>query len=150
MGLSADEVPLKLDQDDIKVIEGLGKQLRSRTACKILLLTLGSQGSIIISDKECFYTPAVKVEALDGVGAGDAFCAAILHKLIQVLPLKGKNGAGAHGLGSELGNDLADAIDWHEAARFANVVGALATRTVSASQGLPTIAEVESFYSRHY
>ncbi|WP_207749919.1 hypothetical protein, partial [Clostridioides difficile] len=59
----------------------------------------------------------------------------------KVLPLK--NAAVAQG-------KLAGAIDWREAARFANVVGALATRTVSASQGLPTIAEVESFYSRHY
>ncbi len=141
LDLRAEDEPLKLDQAGLKRVEEYGKQLRRKTACEILLLTLGVQGSIIISDKESFYTPAVKVEALDGVGAGDAYCAAILHQLVKVLPLK--SAAVAQG-------KLAGAIDWREAARFANVVGALATRTVSASQGLPTIAEVESFYSRHY
>lgn len=135
LGLEEDVDAQKIEAEALAKVQAHGRELRRRTACEILLLTLGGQGSLILSDDDCIYTPAVPVQSLDGVGAGDAYCAAVLHKLIASSFEPGK---------------LADAIDWHEAGRFANVVGALATRTVSASQGLPTLAEVENYYSRHF
>lgn len=139
--LGLDGEPLQLDRSGFKRVEQYGRQLKEHTAAEILLLTLGAQGSIIISDRESVFTEPARVESLAGVGAGDAYCAAVMHKLSQVLPVDKPEAAARP--------PLAEIINWHEVGRFANIVGALATRTVSASQGLPSLEEVRSFHARH-
>ena len=39
----------------------------------VLILTLGSRGSMYISTEESFYQPALKVKAVDTTAAGDTF-----------------------------------------------------------------------------
>ncbi len=110
--------------------------LRARAGAQVILLTLGASGSIIAAHKN-YFAPPIKVDTLAGVGAGDAYVAYVLSRLAQ---------------GQQRGSNwpevlTTDYFDWAEIARCANAAGALATRTVSASQGLPTQHEIEELLS---
>ena len=50
-------------------------QILSHFNLKYVVYTMGSRGSIIISDKETSYTEVPKVKIADTVGAGDSFTA---------------------------------------------------------------------------
>lgn len=108
------------------------QMLRSQTGAQVVLLTLGANGSIIATSDSYFAAP-VKVETLAAVGAGDAYVAFVLSRL-------------ASGASLDLNWQQAlasDYFDWADIARSANAAGALATRTISASLGLPTLSEIE-------
>lgn len=87
-----------------------------------VIVTLGSEGSVVIERGEVTPIPAPRVEAVDTTGAGDAFCGA-------------------------LANALSGGRSLVEAARWASVAGALATTRAGAQVSMPTRAEVESFIS---
>ena len=40
---------------------------------KLVILTLGEKGSLLLSESECTHFPSEKVKAVDTTGAGDAF-----------------------------------------------------------------------------
>jgi len=120
--------------EDIETLTGYGQLLRQRSGAEVILLTLGAGGSIIVSaEQSCFAAP-IKVDSLAGVGAGDAYVAAVLNQIA---------GAQVSLSGSGEWRRRLD-LNWPAIARFANAAGALATRTISASQGLPSLAEVEA------
>ncbi|MBN8659653.1 MAG: carbohydrate kinase family protein [Candidatus Obscuribacter phosphatis] len=155
----------------LEILLTYSRDFLNQTGAEVVLCTLGAFGSIVVNaENEKFYPP-YKVKSLAGVGAGDAYVAAILYKLYdnyqKLLAMPGGPPRQAVLLPAKMQQELEQnrqnsgkmpgvnfirpqdilALDWDEAARFANATGALATRTISASSGLPTLAEVEALLS---
>lgn len=82
------------------------------------VITLGEAGAAFDDGSGPALARAFPVQAVDSVGAGDAFCAALAVALTEGKPLR-------------------------EAVRFANAAGALATTKAGAQASLPSRAEVE-------
>jgi ribokinase len=86
---------------------------------KLVALTLGAEGAVLLeAEREVGRARPPRVEAIDGTGAGDAFCAALVVSLLQ-------------------GRDRQDAL-----AR-ACAAGALAASRIGAQSSLPTASEIE-------
>jgi ribokinase len=88
-----------------------------------MVLKLGSDGSMLVTEKKSKHFPACKINAVDPTGAGDAFTAALTVELAA-------------------GRDIERAI------RFANCAGALAAGRMGAQPSLPTRLEVEQFEAK--
>ncbi len=89
-----------------------------------VIVTLGSEGSLVVNSSQVTEIPAYEVDAIDTVGAGDAYVAGV-----------------AIALGS------GGAIE--RAAKLATAAAALATTKEGAQPSLPTIAEVAAFIASH-
>jgi ribokinase len=87
---------------------------------KQIVITLGAEGCLVNSGTECHKIGAPRVEAVDTVGAGDAFNGALAVALAENHPL-------------------------HRAAEWANVAAALAVTKPGAQSALPYRAEIDSF-----
>ena len=83
------------------------------------VITLGDGGALADFGTHPFHVPAFPVTAVDSVGAGDAFCAALAVAVIEGF------------------DDVA-------AVRFANAAGALAVTRAGAQASLPSRTEVEA------
>jgi len=83
------------------------------------VITLGGDGCLVEDGGVVKAVEAFPVDAVDSVGAGDAFCAA-------------------------LAVALCDGANLAEAARFANAAGAIAVTAVGAQSSLPTRMQVEA------
>ena len=89
---------LKLNEVELPVVSGyLGlngnpelqlDQILRHFNLKYVVYTLGSKGSIIISDKERSYAEVPKVQIADTVGAGDSFTAIFIAGILKGVPLK--------------------------------------------------------------
>ena len=98
---------------------------------KLLVVTLGERG--------CYYTngtiegsiEGIAAKVVDTLGAGDAYVAAMLSKLIQHKDLSNIN---RHQL--------------YHIMQYANAAGALATQKVGVIPSLPTHTEIEQFLSK--
>jgi ribokinase len=88
-----------------------------------VVVTLGSDGALLVQDDDVVVVPAPPVAAVDPTGAGDAFC-----------------GAMAHGLSASM--------DLEESVRRAVVAGALATTRPGAQSAMPRTAEVTELLDR--
>jgi len=88
------------------------------------VVTRGAAGCRIVAREGRWQLPAFPIAAVDPTGAGDAFAAAVA-----------------------IG--LAGRWDWPAIGRFANAVGALATRALGAQSALPTCAEVDALLAAH-
>lgn len=97
-----------------------------------LLVTLGSEGSYVFTKDGSKKVPAMKVQAVDTTGAGDAFVSGILYGVHQY-----------EGSMREVTSEEAA-----EMARFAAVSGALAASTKGAMTALPTLEEVQNRLQR--
>jgi ribokinase len=87
---------------------------------RLVALTLGAEGAVLLEEgAEVARASPPTVEAVDGTGAGDAFCAALLISLLE---------------GRERGAALARAC----------AAGALAASRPGAQPSLPTAAEVDA------
>ena len=86
---------------------------------KAAVVKLGSGGSYVVSDEGEERVPAFKVKATDTTGAGDAYAAGLITRMLE--------GAGIF-----------------EAARFASAVAALKVQKLGA-QTIPSRGEVEEF-----
>lgn len=125
---------LKLSLDDARFLFGINDAATAWERLHLLgipfiVLTDGSRGSwfAMESDRDQF-VPAFTVDAIDPTGAGDAFTAAVISRLIA------RNW-------QTLTND--DIV-------FASAVGALTTTRRGAMEALPTRAEVEAFIADSY
>lgn len=67
------------------------KQLRQQFGLKLIAYTRGSEGSVLVGPDEVDEARGLKVEAVDSVGAGDSFTAALCVGLLRGWPLEKVN-----------------------------------------------------------
>lgn len=94
----------------------------ARSLDMTVVVTLGSDGAVAVRGDEFHHVPAPRVEAVDTVGAGDAFCAGLTDAITR-------------------GSELREAVEW------AVLVGALAVTKQGAQPSMPTREEVLFFAS---
>ncbi|MFD2706043.1 ribokinase [Salibacterium lacus] len=87
------------------------------------ILKMADQGAVVYQSGKWCHIPAISVEPLDSVGAGDAFA-------------------------GTLACCIEEGIDLVRAARFASVVGALKVTKAGAQVGIPSKEEVRDFCSQ--
>lgn len=97
-------------------------RLASGVSCKYVVIKLGRRGCFVYDGKYYNIVPGHKVNAVDTTAAGDVFTAALSYAYLQ----KG---------------------DILEAARFANIAGAICVSREGASTSIPTLAEIKEFAS---
>jgi sulfofructose kinase len=87
-----------------------------------LCATLGHEGAMAIVDGKILYAEGFKLKAVDTTGAGDVFHAGFIYGLLQ---------------------------NWEvvEILKFANAVAALKCRNLGGRKGIPTLEEVQRFFS---
>lgn len=93
-----------------------GQRLRDRGA-RAVILTLGEQGSLLVSEQETVHVPANRVSAVDTTGAGDAFVGSLAYFLATGKAVK-------------------------EAMRRANQVAALSVQGRGTQSSFPTREEI--------
>lgn len=104
---------------DPKTAETAATTLRNQGVATVII-KLGAQGALCVSEEETFFTPAFAVDAVDTVAAGDAFAGGLVAALVEGLPLR-------------------EAIVWGTAA------GALAVTKVGAQTAMSDRATFDAF-----
>lgn len=84
---------IKINEDEEKVVKGLFYLSDIRglfdlyNNIRIIILTLGEDGSVLFTKEDAFRTEGEKVKAIDTVGAGDSFSATFLHFYFKGEPI---------------------------------------------------------------
>ena len=107
---------------DLGEVESAAQSLLAR-GLQTLVITLGANGSLIVTDTLSQHIPGYRVEVVDTTAAGDAFIGGLSVALLE---------------GKTLG----------EAVRRANACGALAATRLGAQPSLPTSEQVDQLISR--
>jgi fructokinase len=88
-------VVVKLSDSELPLIAGMlgvepdeRRVFNSLSGLKLLICTRGAHGSRLISETRDIVHPGCPVEVVDGVGAGDAFTATVIHGLLSGLELE--------------------------------------------------------------
>ena len=124
---------LKISEEELEFLTGEKEiergvgVLNENYDIPLIFITLGAEGSFAFTKDGSVRVPAMKVNAVDTTGAGDAFVSGILHCL-------------ANREGIVEGITLEDA---EQMARFASVSGGLAASEKGAMTALPTLEKVE-------
>jgi fructokinase len=63
-------------------------EFRKKYHCQTICVTLGENGAIVLHDGEFYEHPGYKVNAVDTVGAGDAFLATLTIGILNKLPMQ--------------------------------------------------------------
>ncbi len=126
---------VKVSGDEIAFLTGTDDPAQAATILRsfgprLVVVTLGHAGSHVQLEAFDDLVPSFDVEAVDATGAGDAFVAGLLCRLL--------NGAGA---GSPALISRGEVL---EAARFASAAGALATTQIGAIPSLPKLGAVQA------
>lgn len=109
------------EQDYDRAVE----QLRSRFGnIRLLLLSLGKDGSRAYSGENSAYVPAAPAKTIETTGAGDTFCGAILSRVLE------------HGLREYSDQELSDMLS------FANAAAAVVTERKGALRVMPQPEEI--------
>lgn len=109
------------EQDYDRAVE----KLRSRFGnIRLLLLSLGKEGSCAYSGENSAYVPAAPAKTIETTGAGDTFCGAILSKVLE------------HGLRDYSQQELSDMLS------FANAAAAVVTERKGALRVMPKPEEI--------
>lgn len=87
-----------------------------------VVVTLGAEGSLVVEPDLLTAVPAPEVDAVDTVGAGDAFCGA-------------------------LANGISRGLTLGDAARWATVAGSLAAARPGALAAMPSTADMEAHFA---
>ncbi|WP_027340722.1 aminoimidazole riboside kinase [Halonatronum saccharophilum] len=124
---------LKVSEEELEFITGIKdlekgvKVLSDEYNVDLIYVTFGSKGSYYYHNGELNFIPAMKVEAVDTTGAGDAFVSGILYNI------------------NEINKDLTELNkeEMDNITRFAAVSGALAASQKGAMSALPTLDKVE-------
>lgn len=85
-----------------------------------VIITMGAEGSYLVTANEKRQFPSIKVNATDTTAAGDAFNGALAYSIARDVPLA-------------------------ESIGFANIVGAVSATRFGAQPSLPTLEEVKNF-----
>lgn len=115
---------LGLEPGDRTPTIDLAQEMRRRGVGN-LIVTMGEDGALALTDHEQFIVPRLQVEVVDTTGAGDAFNSGLALALAEGRPLL-------------------------EAVRFANCAGALACTRLGVIPGLATRAEVDALYKLNW
>ena len=91
---------------------------------KSVILTLGSNGFLLVDNDRMEFVPAIKVSAVDSTAAGDAFT-------------------------GSLAVGLANGKTLYDSAVYANYVAALSVTKMGAQSSMPTRQMVDDFIKRH-
>ena len=97
-------------------LEAAAKSLGIQT----VIVTLGSAGALLVSDKQTELVSSPAVESVDTTGAGDAFC-------------------------GSMAESLSRGLSFLESVEYSVTAGALSTTTYGAQISMPTRSEVDSF-----
>ena len=119
----ADVVKVSKEELDFVVDGDAGRILDA--GARVVFVTDGAAGARVVSRDGSFAAPAFRVDAVDSTGAGDAFCAGYLTRLVE----RGRFDRDA----------LVDAATWGAAA------GAICCTGRGAIDPLPTRATLETF-----
>jgi fructokinase len=100
--LNADEMPQVLSLLDFPDEAGTtpdfllsgARQIIDQFPVKLVAITLGAQGSLLVTRNEVDRHPGYPVKQVDAVGAGDAFAAALTHYYLRGASLSQLNAAG--------------------------------------------------------
>ena len=115
-------MPVDTEEEAISAAHCLrSRMIHPETA--VVVLTLGAQGTLLLTAEMSEALPALPVEVIDTTGAGDAFCGALATQLAQ-------------------GETLLEAV------RFANAAGAAAVTTLGATPAMPTREKIEAVIAR--
>ncbi|MCD7770925.1 MAG: 1-phosphofructokinase family hexose kinase [Oscillospiraceae bacterium] len=97
-GLKAHPFMIKPNQFELETIVGkissdedivlAARKLISEYGVQVVLVSRGADGAIIVSKKECYKSPAVKVPVRSTSGAGDSMVAGAILALTKHLPLE--------------------------------------------------------------
>ena len=117
-------VLMGLAPDDATPTVDLAHRLHQR-GVRVLVVTQGAQGALILTDDGSVAVPGVSVDVVDTTGAGDAF-------------------------NSGLAVALAEGKELVEAVKFANCAGAIACTRLGVIPSLGTRAVVEQLYNERY
>ena len=98
-----------------KALEALGQ-----LGPKEVIITLGSKGSIGLSNEEIIFQKAFPIVAVDTTGAGDVYHGAYIYGLLQ-------------------------GWDMQECMRFASATSAIKCREIGARKGIPYLEEIREF-----
>lgn len=130
-GLSKCDV-VKISEEELEFVTGISDineailELKRRYDIKLILVTLGEKGSVY-SFNECIgYRSGFKSEVVDTTGAGDAFCGAMLSKILD------------KGIDNVTSEYLDNALD------FANATASLVITKKGALKSMPTLAEINA------
>ncbi|NOT46395.1 MAG: carbohydrate kinase [Acidobacteria bacterium] len=74
-------------KDEVSKLIGLKNKFEIETAC----VTLGGEGSILVSVENVAISSGIKINAIDTIGAGDAFTAALTHGLLRKWDIEDTN-----------------------------------------------------------
>lgn len=101
--LNAVELPLLVNLLNLKSTDAVAqcRELCSRFALNLVCLTKGKNGSVLATSDESYSHPGYPVEAVDSVGSGDAFTAAMVHCVLKGASLQQTSEA-ANRLGSHV------------------------------------------------
>jgi fructokinase len=84
--LSDEELPLIAQAAGLSALsppQTLLTELRARYAFRMVAMTAGAQGAILVTSGTVVHQPGIPVQVIDTIGAGDAFTAALLRGLLQ-------------------------------------------------------------------
>lgn len=98
-----------------------------RFGVKIALITDGENGAYLAKDNYMMYQPAFKVDVIDPTGAGDAFQAGFIYKLVDIL----KENINPYNLDSLGVEELKHILLWAQASGASCVMGIGTTSSVS-------------------
>jgi 5-dehydro-2-deoxygluconokinase len=115
-----------LEEASVAVGAGPPGELATRllaTGLDLAVVKLGPEGVLVASPDGMERVPPVTVEVVNGLGAGDAFGAALCHGLLS---------------GWEIGRTI----------RFANAAGAYVAGQLACADAMPTESEVEELLAR--
>ena len=100
--------------------------LREQYNIPLILVSLGAEGSMAFSDNAFCFVPAFRVDTIETTGAGDCFCACVLHYIIE------------HGFAPYTEAELYSML------RFANAAAAIVTTRKGALAVMPDKNETEA------
>lgn len=89
-----------------------------------IIITLGSEGSVVSDNRKVTFIPSKKVDAIESTGAGDSFIGGVGYALIHGMNLT-------------------------QACKFATCCSAITVCRLGAQDSMPTLEEVQRFISGH-
>lgn len=89
MKLNHEELPkiMRMFEMTMSTEQDAARELLTLCGVKLVCITRGASGSLLVSAEECCQHPGFKVKVADTVGAGDAFTAALVHGYLRGMSL---------------------------------------------------------------